>query len=109
MRRLTGQLLRGVADLVDPRRLPPPRAQMLPEITRETLFVRDDDRAAARREDAASMLDDDVLGYVLVRAVRVGACATMELGIALEDWLWPSMGETLGRIVLEADRVHSER
>jgi hypothetical protein len=105
---LIGRALRDLANHFDPPATTPIQAAFW-RPPRHTLFDRDEDLAAQRREDAASLLDDDVLGYVLVRAVRRGAYAEMMLGVGLEDGLWPAMTETLGRVVLEADRVRAER
>lgn len=107
--RTAGKILRFMADHLDPP-TPMPRVdgpQRIPTLDKSTVFTRDERLDGERRENALAMMDDDLLGYVLVRARRVGAVATMELGIALEDWLWPAMSETLGRIVLEAGRVHA--
>jgi hypothetical protein len=104
--RIVANLLRSVADQLDPV---PKGKSMTPywHPPRHTLFDRDENLKADRAHDAASLLDDDVLGYVQVRAVRVGNVAEMRLGIALEDELWPAMNETLLRVIIEAERVHA--
>jgi hypothetical protein len=96
--KIVANLLRSVADQLDPV---PKGKSMTPywHPPRHTLFDRDENLKADRAHDAASLLDDDVLGYVQVRAVRVGN--------ALEDELWPAMNETLLRVIIEAERVHA--
>lgn len=104
--RLTGRWLRAIGDLLDPPRAPEVQRVWAPSSA--TLFERDPGLDAERREDAMSLMDPETLGYVLVRCVREPhGWAKMALGIALEDGAWPAMSETLGRIVLEAGRVHA--
>jgi hypothetical protein len=104
--RLVGRYLRAAGDVFDPP--PPPRPQPRWYSPRESLFERSPGLDAERREHAMSLMDDDTLGYVLVRCRREpNGQAGMQLGIALEDAAWPAMGETLQRVILEAGRVHA--
>lgn len=90
-----------------PRRpSPPPRVGPAPR-PEASLFVRDAERAAARREDAMSLMDDECLSYALVTARgRVDGEVRIDVRVALDEFAWPAMAHTLGRLVLEGDRVH---
>lgn len=101
--------MRAIADRIEPPRYEEQRRRVY-HAPAETLFKRDPGIEATRAEHAFSMLDEDTLGYVLVRARRVGDDgAELVVGIALEDELWTPMRETLSRVVVESARVESER
>lgn len=106
--RLVGKALRKLGERLDPPRpekvMRGNRVDYAPTLT---LFERDEDKALQRNEDAMTLVDPETLGYVLVRAVRSGACVIIQLGVALDDQLWPAMTETLGRVVIESDRIRA--
>lgn len=90
-----------------PRRpSPPPRVGPAPR-PEASLFVRDAERAAARREDAMSLMDDDCLSYVIVQARgTIEGPVEISARCGVDDFAWPAMSHTLARLVMEADRVH---
>ena len=102
---LVGRHLRGLADAIDPPKRDG-RAISAWHSPRESIFQRDEGLEAERREVAMALMDDDTLGFIVVRARREGVSrAAFDLGIAVDDPLWPAFTETLGRIVLESERV----
>jgi hypothetical protein len=106
---LIGDGLRALADHFDPPKRDGRQIEAW-HSPKETLFERDEGLEAERREVAMSLMDEDTLGFVVVRARRDGPVrATFDLGIAVEDPLWPAMNEALARVIFESERVLSER
>lgn len=89
-----------------PKRPAPVRVGPAPR-PEASLFVREPAREAARREDAMSLMDDECVSYVIVMARgRVDGEIHVDVRVALDEFAWPAMAHTLGRLVLEGDRVH---
>lgn len=106
---LVGKALRELADTLDPPKTDGQRITAW-HAPAETLFERDEGLERERREVAMSLMDEDTLGFVVARVRRDGAHrAAFDLGIALDDALWPSMNQMLGRVIIESDRVRAER
>lgn len=102
---LMGHVLREIAERIDPAKTDGRRITAW-HAPKTTLFERDEAMEEERRNVALSLMDEDTLSFVVVRARRDGTTqACFDLGIAVDDPLWPAMTETLGRIVIEADRV----
>jgi hypothetical protein len=100
---MIGDTLRWLADRIDP---PKPRpAPDYPMRVTGSAFSTDDGQEQ-RREDAMSLVDDDTIGYLLVRVKDHGAFAKADVAIALLDEMWPAIKETLCRVVLEGERVY---
>jgi hypothetical protein len=94
--------LRWLADKIDP---PERRFPDYPMRVHGSAFDNDDGQEQ-RREDAMTVVDDDTIGYLLVRVKDHGAFAKADVAIALTDEMWPAIKETLCRIVLEAEKVY---
>lgn len=62
--------------------------------------------ASCRREAAMAMMDDDVLGYVLVRVCKGPEQVEVNLDVELEPSHWPGVALTLARLRDEAKRVY---
>lgn len=102
-------LLRWTADRMDPPAKPSTKPTPVRTIARpaEGLFTRDAERAAARREDATSLLDDECLSYVIVQArgdLEGPVEVTVNMGV--DDFAWAALSHTLAQIVVVADSVH---
>lgn len=103
---MVGRLLRELADLLDPPPKPARRTPSPIDFSAPTLFERDEGRDRQRRLVAMSLLDDDVIGYVVMRVRRSTAgVAHVDLDVAADDPFWPALSETAARLVLEGDRV----
>lgn len=94
--------LRWLADRIDP---PSRRFPDYPLRVKGSAFDTDDGQEQ-RREDAMSLVDDDTIGYLLVRIKDHGSFAKADLAVALLDEMWPAVKETLCRVVLEGERVY---
>lgn len=66
------------------------------------IFERDETAAALRCEDAASVMDPDTLGYVIVRLQGTDDGGVMRLGCMVEDDHWPVFRHMLGQIIEQA-------
>lgn len=97
-----GSTLRWLADQVDP----PKPHQSPPYPCRAKTVFTDVELEAQRREDAMSLLDEDTMGYLLVRVRDEGSFAKLGVQVALAEEMWPAVNETLARVILEAQRVH---
>lgn len=93
--------LRWAADKIDP---PERRFPDYPMRVKGSAFD-SDDAQDRRREDAMTVVDDDTIGYLLVRVRDYGAFAKAEVATELTDEMWPAVKETLCRVVVEATRV----
>lgn len=99
MRRAIGRALRTLANQLDPA-------------TPRKHDVRSGDVGWApmdeRREDAMSVLDEDVRGYLLVLVRGFGPGPHLEPHMSLTDEMWPAMCWTLALVVEEGRRVFSD-
>lgn len=103
-------ILRWIADVLeDPEPVPAPTRPVVPARDRPDvpLFDRDLCLAAARREDAMSLMDGEVLAYAMVQA-RGDLAGDVEIvaKCGVDDFAWPAMSATMARMVIEGDRVH---
>lgn len=93
-----------------PARLSPARRPVTP------LFRREPELDEHRREHAISLLDDECLSYVIVQVrgtLKKGQQffdgdddleAIVQYGV--DPFAWSALAHTMGRVVLEGDRVH---
>lgn len=96
--------LRKVADFIDPPKRPRPPGPV--RVDGPSTFERSETSQAERRRVCLRLLDDDVLGYVVMTVHRTTiGTAHVELDVMADDPFWPPLAETARRLVTEGDRV----
>lgn len=97
--------LRTLANLLDPppKRLRPPGPI---RVDGPSPFEENEKAEQERRRVCLRLLDDDVIGYVvmIVQRTTLGT-AHVDLDVMADDPFWPALAETAARVVLEGDRI----
>lgn len=101
MHHLAATALRRLADRLDPCRDERPTFGAV-RITSTTIFQRDERAESMRREAAMQLLDEQVLGYLVVRVLKDGDHAQVDIDCEIEGPFWPAVAHTLDAIAQEA-------
>lgn len=107
---MIARVLRGIADAIDPPRSHDRSGSRPVSVAGPTIFEREEARQQERQAVALSLLDDEVLGYVVMVVRRTTYdTAHVDLEIVADDPFWPALSETAARLVLEGDRAFGEQ